>query len=95
MNLGLSQESRKILFGTAGIWLLLGIQIGTFYSHAPWPALVPVVMVCALGEWLIMTLIFLRLKEEPWGFSVILYPLLLLAVMIVGTLELLLRVFFE
>jgi heme/copper-type cytochrome/quinol oxidase subunit 4 len=91
----INRQSRRYLFGITGIWLLLGVQIGVHYAHAPWSALVPVALICALGEWLIMTLIFLRLKEEPWGFSAVLYPLLLLAVLLVGTLLLLLRVFFE
>lgn len=95
VNFRIHQRSQKFFFGAVGIWLLLGVEVGTFYAHAPWPALVPVVLVCGLGEWLIMTLVFLRLKEEPWGFSAILYPLLLLAVMLVGTLTLLMRVFFE
>lgn len=95
MNLPINRRSQKYLLGAAGIWLLLGIQIGTFYVQAPWPALVPIALLCALGEWLIMTLIFLHLNEEPWGFSAVLYPLLLLAVLLVGTLLLLMRLFFE
>jgi uncharacterized membrane protein SirB2 len=95
MNLRINPRSQKYLLGMAGIWLLLGVEIGTFYAQAPWPALVAVALVCALGEWLIMTLIFLHLKEEPWGFSTVLYPLLLLAVLLTGTLVLLLKVFLE
>ena len=95
MTFGINPRSRKYLLGIVGIWVLTGIQIGAFYSHAPYPALATVALVMALGEWAIMTLLFLRLKEEPLGFAVVLYALLLLAVLVVGTLVLLMRVFFE
>lgn len=86
-------RSRKFLIGLVGIWLLLGLQLGVFYANAPWPVLVPVGLLTGLLEWFILTLLFLHLKEEPWAFSVALYPLLLLAVLLVGTLTLLMRVF--
>lgn len=95
MILKLHPRSRKFLLGIAGIWLLLALQIGVFYAHAPWPLLVPVALVAGLLEWLILTLLFLHLKEEAWTFSVALFPFLLLAVLLVGTLTLLMRVFFE
>lgn len=95
MTFGVNPRTRKYLFGLVGIWMLIGIETGVFYAHAPNPALVPVAVVVALGEWAIMTLLFLRLKEEAWGYSTVLYALLLLAVLLVGTLVLLMRVFFE
>jgi heme/copper-type cytochrome/quinol oxidase subunit 4 len=95
MIAGLRSQPWRYLIGLIGIWLLLGLEIGVFYSHAPWPVLVPVAMVAGLCEWLIIILFFLHFKKEPWGFSVVLFPLLLLAVLLVGTLNLLLRVFFE
>lgn len=95
MTFGINPRTRKYLLGIVGIWALIGVEIGAFYGHAPYPALVPVAFVVALGEWAIMTLLFLRLKEEAWGFSAVLYALLLLAVLLVGTLVLLMRVFFE
>jgi hypothetical protein len=95
MTFGVNPRTRKYLFGIVGIWVLIGIETGVFCAHAPNPALVPVAVVVALGEWAIMTLLFLRLKEEAWGYSTVLYALLLLAVLLVGTLVLLMRVFFE
>jgi hypothetical protein len=95
MSVTLHPRTRRFLIGAVGIWLLLGVEIGVFYSHAARPVLVPVALVAGLLEWLIITVLFLQLDEEPWIFSVALYPLLLLAVLLVGTLTLLLRVFFE
>lgn len=95
MIAGFRSRNRRFLAGAIGIWMLLGIELGVFYSHAPWAVLVPVVLVAGLCEWLIIILLFLHFKEEPWGFTVVLFPLLLLAVLLVGTLNLLLRVFFE
>jgi heme/copper-type cytochrome/quinol oxidase subunit 4 len=94
MTFGVNPRTRKYLLGIASIWVLIGIEIGAFYAHAPRPALVPVCLVAAFCEWAIMTLLFLRLKEEAWGYSAVLYALLLLAVLVVGTLVLLMRVFF-
>lgn len=95
MKLTMHPKTRKYLAGAAGIWLLLGLEIGLFYAHVAWPTLVTIALLAALGEWLIMTVIFLQLDEERWGFSAVLFPLLLLAVLLVGTLQLLMRVFFE
>lgn len=95
MTFGLHPRTRRFLLGAAAIWVLLGLEIGVFYSHAPYPALVTVVLVAGLLELLIMTLLFLHLSEEVWGFSAILYSLLLLAILLVGVLVLLMKVFFE
>ena len=95
MILRMNPATRKYLLAAAGIWLMLGLEIGVYYSHAPWPVLVTIALVAGLIEWLILTLVLLHLKEEQWFFSVTLFPLLLLAVMIVGTLLLIMRVFFE
>ena len=95
MILRIQPRTRKFLIGMMGIWLLLGLELGVFYAHAPWPVLVPVGLLAGLLEWLILTLLFLHLKEVSWAFSVAFFPLLLLAVLLVGTLTLLMRVFFE
>jgi hypothetical protein len=93
--LSIHGTTRRFILAIIGVWLLLGLEIGVFYSHAPPAVLVPVVGVCAVLEWMLMTLILMRLEEEPVGFATVLYPLLLLAAMIVGTVTLLMVVFFE
>ena len=95
MTFGINPRTRKFLAGAIAIWTLIGLEIGVFYSHAPYSVLVPVALAVALAELMIMTVLFLRLKEEAWGFSAVLYPLLLLAILLVGTLTLLMKVFFE
>ena len=95
MNRTLQPRTRKSLIGIIAIWALLGVEIGAFYSRAPWAVLVPVALVAGLLEWLAITVLFLHLDEESWCFSIALYPALLLAVLLVGTLTLLMHVFFE
>jgi hypothetical protein len=93
--LKLVPRTRRYLAAGIAIWVLLGIEIGTYYSHAPYSVLVPVALMCGLGAWLLITLVLLHFDEEAWGFLVVFYPLLLLATLLVGTIVLLMRVFFE
>ena len=95
MSHTLQPRTRKSIIGIVAIWLLLGVEIGVCYSRSSWAVLVPVALVAGLLEWLVITVLFLHLDEESWFFSVALYPLLLLAVLLVGTLTLLMHVFFE
>lgn len=44
MSLKLTSRTGKCLAGLVGIWLGLGVEVGVFYSYAPWAVLVPIAL---------------------------------------------------
>ncbi|MGH7906436.1 MAG: hypothetical protein ACREP6_07385 [Candidatus Binataceae bacterium] len=95
MTFRLHTRTRRFVVGLVAIWCLVGLEIGVFYAHTPSPILIPVILIAALIELMITTLLFMRLDEEPIGFAAILYNLLLLAALIVGTITLLMMTYFQ
>jgi hypothetical protein len=87
-------RTRRFLIGQVAIWLLFGLEVGVYYASPPNLVLTTVLLVVAGIEIFIFTALFMEFMYSPVGYGLVIYFLLALAALIVGTLDLLLLGYF-